>query len=185
MPIESERSGTEQLWDPLTWNPLQDLDGANALLTDYINGDRIDDPLGRVAGGTTHAFVNDRLGSVRGLADPAGSLVNQYTYTGFGSGRSQVEAVANRLRFTAREFDGATGLQYTRNRHYASTLGRWTQPDPIGFDGGPNLYGYVGGRPTFFRDPSGLADTPIDWDDDAWRKLPDDTLIDLIKNQKP
>ena len=149
-----------QLWDPTTQNPLQDLDGSNALVTDYVMGNGMDQTLARVAGGATHAFVNDHLDSVRGLADPAGALVNQYTYEAFGSGRSQVEAVANRLRFTARELDGATGLQFNRNRHYMPSIGRWTQRDPIGFKGGPNQYAYVNNMPTIWSDPTG--EIPVD-----------------------
>ena len=150
---------TVQLWDPLTQNPLQDLDASNATLVDYIMGDRIDEPLGRVAGGSTHAFIGDHLMSVRGLADAGGALVNQYSYAAFGSGRSKAEAVANRLRFTARELDDATGQQYTRNRYLALALGRWTQRDPLGVLLIGNLYAYVVGNPISVRDPLGERPT--------------------------
>lgn len=50
-----------------------------------------------------------------------------------------------------------TGLQYMRNRHYDPVTGQFTQSDPIGVDGGLNLYGFAGGDPLNFDDPFGLS----------------------------
>jgi hypothetical protein len=41
---------------------------------------------------------------------------------------------------------------------YDPKLGRFLQPDPIGYGAGMNLYGYVGGDPVNFTDPSGLRE---------------------------
>ena len=40
---------------------------------------------------------------------------------------------------------------------YDPTIGRWLARDPIGEDGGINLYGYVGNGPFNYRDTLGLS----------------------------
>ena len=50
----------------------------------------------------------------------------------------------------------ATGLYYCQNRYYDPANGRWLTRDPIGYEGGINLYGYCGGGPVGAVDPWGL-----------------------------
>ncbi len=64
---------------------------------------------------------------------------------------------ANEIIYCGCRFDSESQLYYVRNRTYNAALGRWIQRDPIGYEGGINLYGYVGGRPDARRDASGLA----------------------------
>ncbi|MDR1995002.1 MAG: RHS repeat-associated core domain-containing protein [Azonexus sp.] len=48
-------------------------------------------------------------------------------------------------------------LLYNYFRDYDPLVGRFTQPDPIGFAGGSwSLYSYVNGNPLSFVDPEGL-----------------------------
>jgi uncharacterized protein RhaS with RHS repeats len=47
-------------------------------------------------------------------------------------------------------------------RAYDPNAGRWISEDPIGAAGGLNLYAYVGGNPTRYVDPLGLALTSVD-----------------------
>jgi hypothetical protein len=51
---------------------------------------------------------------------------------------------------------GELGMYYYKNRIYSPTLGRFLQTDPIGYEGGVNLYAYVGGDPVNNADTSGL-----------------------------
>ena len=48
-----------------------------------------------------------------------------------------------------------SGLYLTQYRVYDPETARWLSRDPIGEDGGLNLYGYVGGEPTLLNDPTG------------------------------
>jgi hypothetical protein len=40
---------------------------------------------------------------------------------------------------------------------------RFIQPDPLGYDDGMNMYGYVGGDPVNFTDPTGLDRQCVSW----------------------
>ena len=47
-------------------------------------------------------------------------------------------------------------MQLLGHRYYDAALGRFLNPDPIGFAGGLNLYAYCFGNPVGLVDPSGL-----------------------------
>ena len=63
---------------------------------------------------------------------------------------------ANEIIYCGYRFDPESQLYYVRNRTYHPVLGRWVQGDPIGYSGGINLYGYVGGNPVETLDAMGL-----------------------------
>ena len=60
------------------------------------------------------------------------------------------------FRYAGQRFDPLTGLVYDNARFYSPALGRFLQPDPIGYAGGNNLYAYGGNDPVNATDPSGL-----------------------------
>ncbi|MCC6329083.1 MAG: RHS repeat-associated core domain-containing protein [Acidobacteria bacterium] len=124
-------------------------------LTKYLNGPGIDNKLRVQTGSSVNYFLADHLGSTNGLADPSGALGASTTYDSFGN--STITNFPSRYRFTGREVDSFSGLQFSRARFYDSTLGRFISEDPIGFRGGDvNLYGYVKNDPTLWKDPLGL-----------------------------
>jgi len=53
--------------------------------------------------------------------------------------------------------DPETGLHYNYFRYYNPQTGRYITPDPIGLEGGINLFVYVRGNPIRYTDPKGLA----------------------------
>ncbi|NJL71608.1 MAG: RHS repeat-associated core domain-containing protein, partial [Candidatus Competibacteraceae bacterium] len=59
--------------------------------------------------------------------------------------------------FTGQRYDSELGLYYFKHRYYSPKLGRFLQPDPIGYTGSDfNLYTYVGNSPQKYTDPMGL-----------------------------
>jgi RHS repeat-associated protein len=65
-------------------------------------------------------------------------------------------AIELNLRWPGHYFDAETGLHYNRHRYYDPSLGRYLQPDPLGYAGSPtNLYAYCQ-NPTTGVDVFGL-----------------------------
>jgi len=60
------------------------------------------------------------------------------------------------LRLPGQYEDAETGWHYNFHRYYNPDTGRYLTPDPIGLQGGTNLYGYVDGNPAGVGDPWGL-----------------------------
>jgi RHS repeat-associated protein len=63
-------------------------------------------------------------------------------------------------RFPGQWYQSETGLHYNWHRSYDPTVGRYTQPDPLGFVDGPSVYGYARGRPQITIDFDGRRTHP-------------------------
>ena len=120
----------------------------------YINGPGIDQKLRQGDTSGNLYFLKDHLGSTVALTDASGAVVERMNYEAFGANNG---SGLTRYTFTGRERDPATGLLYYRNRWQDPQQGRFLSEDPIGFDGGLNLYAYVGNDPLSYVDPFGLS----------------------------
>jgi RHS repeat-associated protein len=123
------------------------------------------DPNGTQAATTTTYYHGDHLGSARmmttGTILTDGSTPSYATYAPFGQLVSG--DVPSHYKFTGKERDTETGLDYFGARYYASSMGRFSSPDPSGlYYADPtnpqsfNLYGYVMNNPLTNIDPNGL-----------------------------
>jgi len=105
---------------------------------------------------------NDHLGTPQALTDANQRVVWTMSQTPFGIGTVNEDpdgdgiTVTNNFRFPGQYFDAETGLNYNYQRTYDPLLGRYTQSDPIGLQGGMNTFGYVNGNPVIYVDPFGL-----------------------------
>ncbi len=124
-------------------------------------------------------LVADQLGTPRMVFDQSGSLatVSRHDYLPFGEellantgGRLTTTGYTNadgaRQKFTQKERDNETGLDYFKARYYSSAQGRFTsadapfadqrQTDPSSW----NSYAYVRNNPCTRTDPNGRCSPP-------------------------
>ena len=139
---------------------LMELDGAGNPIREYTYYPGVDRPHSVRSwpnGGAVYYYATDNSGHVVGLVDGANQVVSRYHYTPWGEPEAVTEAVAQPLRYMAREYDEVTGLYQVRARWYDALYGRFVSEDPIGLAGGINPYAYAAGNPVSNTDPSGLA----------------------------
>ena len=111
-------------------------------------------------GESVNYYHNDHLGTPQVLTDDTQTISWKADYTPFGEAVISVETVDNPFRFPGQYYDQETGLHYNYFRYYNPQTGRYITPDPIGLEGGINLFVYVAGNPVNLTDPWGLD--PID-----------------------
>lgn len=150
-------------------------------------------------GGETFSLnwlITDHLSTPRIIIDLSGSLntTKRYDYLPFGEelkssnglrGTTLGYAASNadriRQKFTTKERDNETGLDYFGARYYANVQGRFTSVDPENFQAMLNTtrpqswngYSYVNNNPLRSNDPTGLyleADPEIIQKFNNWRK---------------
>ncbi|MFO0366535.1 MAG: RHS repeat-associated core domain-containing protein [Acidobacteriota bacterium] len=156
-------------------------DGEGRRVKKIVNGNAttvyVYDGLGRLAaeygagsGGSGLGFLTeDHLGSVRLVTGPLGNVIRRHDYRPFGQDLSGVNGRGPRYgdsrnvkRYTGKERDAETGLDYFESRYFSSAQGRFTSPDVL--MGKPewlvdpqrwNRYAYVRNNPLKYIDPNG------------------------------
>lgn len=99
--------------------------------------------------------IHDHIGNVACLLDGAtGDVIETYRYSSFGE--ELFEDAISPWRFSSKRIDPESNLIYFGRRYYDAAIGRWVTPDPIGREGGPNLYAYVLNSPVTHFDLYGL-----------------------------
>jgi RHS repeat-associated protein len=85
--------------------------------------------------------------------------------------------------FPGQYYDPETGLHYNYFRYYNPQTGRYITPDPIGLEGGINLFAYTDNNPVNRVDPEGLSF--LDWLKEGYRKLQEKMEQDEKKLMDP
>ncbi len=163
----------------------------------YVYADYVDEPILRHSGTGTSLpgsgddalfYHRNQQYSVIGLTNAAGTLVERYSYTAYGtlgiydpSGTVRTTSTyANRYTYTGREYDADLNLYHFRARWYDPTTGGFISRDPLGYVDGMSLYrGYFGLKSI---DPTGLMLVSDGGRDDSfpvlWHKyLPVDIML--------
>jgi RHS repeat-associated protein len=137
-------------------NLVEEANSAGAVGARYAQTLSLDEPLAMLRAGATSFYGADGLGSITSLTNSSGAVAATYIFDSFGNQTASTGSLTNPFRYTAREFDSETSLNYYRARYYDTTTGRFLAEDPSGFTGGPSAYLYTANSPTGAIDPSGL-----------------------------
>ena len=148
-------------WYGMQSEPLRETDLLGHLIDEYIffGGKRI----ARLdSSGNVVYYMTDHLGTSRIVASSAGAILDESDFYPFGGERIITSSSGNTYKFTSKERDSESGLDYFEARHYASTLGRFMSVDPVTITPERkvdpqqlNRYAYVRNNPLELIDPTG------------------------------
>jgi RHS repeat-associated protein len=151
---------------------LLETDTSGNLLNEYVflNGERV---ARRDSSGNVFYYFEDQIGSTRVITDSSGNVCYDADFFPFGGEQNvYTNTCPQNYKFTGKERDAETGLDYFGARYFSSSLGRFMTPDwaakpaavPYAKFGDPqslNLYGYVENEPVNRIDADGhLAGGP-------------------------
>jgi RHS repeat-associated protein len=148
--------------------PLAESDLSGNITADYIffNGKRV---ARRDATSAVSYYFSDHLGSASVVTNSVGVVTDESDYYPYGGEIPVVNNDPNHYKFTRKERDTETGLDYFGARYYGSNMGRWLSadwsgaPEPVPYAdlSDPqtlNLYGYVRNNPLGHADADGHCD---------------------------
>lgn len=155
-----KKSNGKLYWYGAGSEVLLETDLAGGTQDEYVffNGKRV--ARRRQSDGAVFYFFADHLGSSRVVTNATGGIVEESDFYPFGGERTIVDSLDNNYKFTGHERDAESGLDNMKARHFASSLGRFPQPDSFAFSSltnpqSLNLYAYVLNNPLYYSDPTG------------------------------
>jgi len=152
-------------------------------------------------------ILSDHLSSSSILTDSTGTTAQLSDYKPFGNINYDNEIIdlKNDYKFTGREYDEETNIQYFGARYYDNQLGRFTAIDPLMIDildakkynkntdeilANPqelNSYSYVANNPVVYVDPTGAIKVNYDDATDEQKTQFKEALVklhDLVQNNQ-
>ena len=136
------------LWDGTEM--IAELDASNAVTKRFFTQ-------GEQIAGASYYYTRDHLGSIREVTDATNTLRARYDYDPWGRRSANLvttNPVESDFGFTGHYYDAPTGMHVAYYRWLDGA--RWLSRDPIGEEGGMNLYAYVNNEPIGLIDPFGL-----------------------------
>jgi RHS repeat-associated protein len=146
---------------------IAESDLSGTLKSEYVffNGKR----LARIdlPAGTVHYYLSDHLNSTSMVVSESGAVEDESDYSPYGT-EYQIASGANHYKFTGKERDTESGLDYFGARYYSNGLGRFMTSDPKGLalrhllnPQKFNKYSYVLNNPMSLVDPNGMEEVTM------------------------
>jgi RHS repeat-associated protein len=147
---------------------VYDLNGN--LIGEYANGTLIREyvyldslPVSQIASSGAITYLHpDHLGTPRSATNSNAQVVWRWDSDPFGRATPNEDPdgdltnVTVNLRFPGQYFDMETAFNYNYFRDYDASSGRYVESDPIGLEGGTNIYAYALANPMRLFDVPGL-----------------------------
>jgi RHS repeat-associated protein len=143
---------------------MEERNGAtDALTRRYVFAGGEEPVLQMTSAGVVTYIHHDHHGSVIAQSNATtGAVGNKYKYGPFGE--SAATLTGTTIGYTGQRYDTELGLYHYKARYFHPGLGRFLQPDPIGYKAGMNLYTYCSNDGLNHTDPDGLwADASEFW----------------------
>jgi RHS repeat-associated protein len=110
---------------------------------------------------TVFQLVTDYLGTVQFVVNVgSGEVAEELSYDEFGNVVYDSRPGFQPLGYAGGLYDPDTKLVRYGERDYDPSIGRWSDKDPVGFDGGYDFYAYCENDPINQADPTGLTTWP-------------------------
>ena len=140
---------------------IEETDSSGNLVADYLYfaGRRF---ARRSSSGSIIYYAADQVGTTRVIRDSSGTLCFDSDYYPFGGEINFVNSCPQNYKFSGKERDTETQLDYFGARYYSSSYGRFLNPDLVQLNAARlsnpqsiNLYAYALNNPLSFVDPDG------------------------------
>ena len=155
-----QKSTGKLYWLGTGRDPFDETDSSGNLTDEYIffGGKRI---ARRDSSSNVVYYFSDHLGTTHVVTDSAGTIQDDSDFYPFGGERAYTSVSGNNYKFSGKQRDSESGLDYFGARYYSSGMGRFASPDGPTTDEDPanpaswNRYAYTNNRPLFLTDPTG------------------------------
>ncbi len=144
---------------------IQDRDGKNVMLREHTWGLNLGGGIGGLlnlkTAGQNYAYLYDGKGNVEAILDNAQAIMAAYRYDSFGALLAKTGTFEQPFGFSTKRYNAPVGMVQYEFRNYFPEIARWDRRDPLGEQGGPNLYAFVGNNPVNWVDPLGISKAEV------------------------